>query len=106
MRRISRGSLAALSASQSHADSAADPLAHLEPLFTELADSFESLALNTAALNSIHANLNNFNEDFAAFLYGLKLNAYTTDFVEVRSAFPLLLKTRTDTYVGTNQVKL
>lgn len=71
LRRISRGSLSALSLSQSHA-AAADPLAHLQPLLAEVGDAVDTLAENFAALNMVNASLDSFNENFASFLYGLK----------------------------------
>lgn len=57
-------------------------MAHLSPVFDELADSFDALAENMAALNMVASSLDDFNESFAAFLYGLRVNAYTTDFPE------------------------
>jgi len=49
---------------------------------TELADSFEVLAENFQLLNAVNDELDSFNTAFAAFLYGLKMNAYTTDFTD------------------------
>ena len=77
IRRISRGSL-----SYSLQGGQQDPLDRLAPLFTELADSFEVLAENFQLLNAVNDELDSFNNSFAAYLYGLKMNAYTTDFTD------------------------
>lgn len=83
IRRISRGSLSALAFSQSQRPDRQDPLAHLEPLISELADSLEVLAENFTRLDAINTELDDFNEAFAGFLYGLQMNAYAADFTEV-----------------------
>lgn len=77
IRRISRGSL-----SYSLQGGQQDPLDRLAPLFTELADSFEVLAENFQLMNAVNDELDSFNNSFAAYLYGLKMNAYTTDFTD------------------------
>lgn len=88
LRRISRGSLSALSASRSReVEDGAEPLEHLFHVFAELSEGFEDLAVNFEALNAVCESLDSFNEGFASFLYGLRVNAYTTEFVDVR-AYP------------------
>ncbi|GAA98515.1 uncharacterized protein L969DRAFT_18175 [Mixia osmundae IAM 14324] len=80
IRRISRGSLSALSASRSGANGA--PLAHLESVFGELRDAMEDYSSHMASLCEINNGLDRFNQAFAGYLYGLKMNAYTTEYSE------------------------
>ena len=86
IRRISRGSLSALSASRAgqqsdgHFYEGHSPLAHLAPAFAELSEAVADLAANLKDLDEINDNLNAFNEGFAGFLYGLRMNAYTCAF--------------------------
>jgi DASH complex subunit DAM1 len=91
IRRISRGSLSALALSQSAA-TVHDPLSHLEPVIREVADSLEILTENMASLCQINNDLDDFNEAFAGFLFGLKMNAYAVDFTEVRSPLGSLIR--------------
>jgi hypothetical protein len=58
------------------------PLNTLEPLFAEFSDSMATLEMNIADLQSMHDSLSRFNECFSAFLYGLNINAFCTDFPE------------------------
>lgn len=81
LRRISRGSLRALSASVTEGGHA-DPLAALMPVLGELGDQFQDLKTNMAALGRVDAALSTFNDAFASYLYGLKVNAYTGIFPE------------------------
>jgi len=69
--------LAALSASEF-------PLAGLEPAFAELSDSMADLEANMMHLQLLNESLGRFNENFAAFLYGLNMSAFCVDFPEVR----------------------
>lgn len=85
LRRISASSLRSLSRSQSHAPST-QPLAHLAPLFAEFADAASDLAGNLQGLEALQQKLEGFNEAFAGYLYGIRMNAYAVDFPEVRSA--------------------
>ncbi|KAK9465808.1 DASH complex subunit Dam1-domain-containing protein [Lipomyces arxii] len=66
-----------LSASQT-----AFPLEALIPAFSELSDSLTDLDTNFQYLEIMHENLSRFSESFAAFLYGLELNAWCVDFQE------------------------
>lgn len=84
LRRISRGSLVALSASRTReADLYGPTLGHLAPAFAELAEAVEDLAVNFEALDAINQSLDEFNESFAGLLVGLRVNAYTSEFPEV-----------------------
>ncbi|KAK9896433.1 hypothetical protein P389DRAFT_180216 [Cystobasidium minutum MCA 4210] len=83
LRRISRGSLVALSASRTReADLYGPTLGHLAPAFAELAETIEDLAVNLEALDAINQSLDDFNESFAGLLLGLRANAYTSEFPE------------------------
>ena len=89
LRRISRGSLGALSASRSRPEGSSydgfSALSHLVPVFAELSEGIEDLAVNLAALDEINNDLDAFNEGFAGLLYGLRMNAYTCAFPGVRA---------------------
>ncbi|KAL2853781.1 DASH complex subunit Dam1-domain-containing protein [Aspergillus pseudoustus] len=54
----------------------------LEPQFAELADSMADLEANFMHLQLMHESLTRFSESFAAFLYGLNMNAFCVDFPE------------------------
>ncbi|KAL9126530.1 MAG: hypothetical protein Q9217_004434 [Psora testacea] len=58
------------------------PLESLEPAFAELSDSMADLEANFMHLQMMHESLARFNEGFAAFLYGLNMNAFCVDFPE------------------------
>lgn len=59
------------------------PLEAFEPSFAELSDSMADLELNFMNLQVLNDSLSRFSENFASFLYGLNMNAFTTDFPEV-----------------------
>ncbi|GAA5981878.1 hypothetical protein JCM11641_001928 [Rhodosporidiobolus odoratus] len=88
LRRLSSSSLRtaslshSLSRSQSGAAGAEPPLAHLAPVFAELADAVSDLTANFERLTEMSNNLGEINESFAAFLLGLRANGYTVDFLE------------------------
>lgn len=85
LRRLSASSLRSLSLSHSRnrqASSAEPPLDHLGSIFAELADSLSDLAGNFEALDQANNTLDGFNEAFGAYLYSLRVNAYTVDFDE------------------------
>lgn len=87
LRRLSAPSLRALSLSHSlsrGSTSAEPPLAHLAPVFAELADAVSDLTANCEQLQRVNERLDGFNEAFAAWLFGLRANGYTVDFLEVR----------------------
>ena len=83
LRRISRRSLSALSASRSREADDGPVLTFLEGVFAELSEAIEDLAVNFEALDAINEGLDGFNEGFAGLLYGLRMNAYTSDFIDV-----------------------
>ncbi|GME35594.1 DASH complex subunit Dam1 [Neofusicoccum parvum] len=60
----------------------ATPLEALEPQFAELSDSMADLEANFMHLQLMHESLARFSESFAAFLYGLNMNAFCVDFPE------------------------
>lgn len=62
--------------------STATPLESLEPAFAELSDSMADLEANFMHLQLMHESLARFSESFAAFLYGLNMNAFCVDFPE------------------------
>ncbi|KAL9110119.1 MAG: hypothetical protein Q9227_005313 [Pyrenula ochraceoflavens] len=55
----------------------------LEPQFAELADSMADLEANFMHLQLLNESLGRFSESFAGFLYGLNVNAFCVDFMEV-----------------------
>lgn len=58
------------------------PLDALEPQFAELSDSLVDLESNLLHLQLMHESLSRFSENFAAFLYGLEMNAFVVDWPE------------------------
>ncbi|KAK7529785.1 DASH complex subunit Dam1 [Phyllosticta citribraziliensis] len=62
--------------------STSTPLDNLEPGFAELSDSMADLEANLMHLQLMHESLARFSESFAAFLYGLNMNAFCVDFPE------------------------
>lgn len=58
------------------------PLDTLEPQFAELSDSLADLESNLLHLQLMHESLSRFSENFAAFLYGLEMNAFVVDWPE------------------------
>ncbi|KAJ9475113.1 DASH complex subunit DAM1 [Pseudozyma hubeiensis] len=83
LRRISRGSLNALSHSASKQLSAgATPLSFLQGAMTDLAEEVGVLQLNMTNVEAVHESLHSFNENFAMYIYGLKMNAYCVEWPE------------------------
>ncbi|KAF8537172.1 DASH complex subunit Dam1-domain-containing protein, partial [Trichophaea hybrida] len=58
------------------------PLNALETQFAELADTMVTLESNFQDLQTMHESISRFNENFAAFLFGLNMNAFCIDFPE------------------------
>lgn len=58
------------------------PLDALEPAFAELADGMADLEANLMHVQIMHESIARFNENFAGFLHGLRLNAFCVDFPE------------------------
>lgn len=82
LRRISQGSLFALSRSEQNPD-APHGLGFLEPVMSELVDEAEALQANVEGLQSLSQSLKTFNECFASLLYVMDMNALTTDWPQV-----------------------
>ncbi|KAF9225687.1 hypothetical protein BS17DRAFT_777504 [Gyrodon lividus] len=78
LRRISQGSLFALSRSEQNPD-APHGLGFLEPVMSELVDEAEALHANVQGLRHLSESLRAFNESFAGWLYVMDMNALTTD---------------------------
>lgn len=78
LKRISQGSLFALSRSGRNSD-APHGLGFLEPVMSELVDEAEALQANVDGLRKLSQSLKTFNESFASFLYVMDMNALTTD---------------------------
>ncbi|GAA5898235.1 hypothetical protein JCM6882_000109 [Rhodosporidiobolus microsporus] len=100
LRRLSSSSLRAASLSHSasrapgaHTSSAAPPLAHLAPVFAELADAVSDLTANFEELERANERLSGVNEAFAGWLYGLRANGYTVDFLEAPTKLNFSLAT-------------
>ncbi|GAA5973277.1 hypothetical protein JCM3765_000977, partial [Sporobolomyces pararoseus] len=91
LRRISSHSLRSLSLSHSQSHqlsnsssssntSTTTQLSHLSPLFSELSNSVTDLVENCKNLSLVSKDLDLFNQGFASYLYGLRINGYTFDF--------------------------
>ena len=113
LRRLSQGSLFALSRSQSYPD-APHGLGFLEPALSELVDETEALQANVDGLGKLGESLRVFNESFASWLYVMNMNALTTDWPQVCTYYDScfqsikfasrLLQTRRLYYHGEEQV--
>ncbi|CAD6565486.1 MAG: hypothetical protein CYPHOPRED_005661 [Cyphobasidiales sp. Tagirdzhanova-0007] len=90
-RRISGGSLSALSASRSREADDGPALAHLAGVYAELSEAIEDLAVNFEALDAINEDLGQFNEGLACLLYGLRMNAYTSNIIDAPTALTFQL---------------
>ncbi|KAJ1572104.1 hypothetical protein NDA11_007840 [Ustilago hordei] len=83
LRRISRGSLNALSHSASkQLNAGGTPLSFLQGAMTDLAEEVGVLKLNLENVEAVHESLHSFNENFAMYIYGLKMNAYCVEWPE------------------------
>ncbi|KAI0048841.1 hypothetical protein FA95DRAFT_1557599 [Auriscalpium vulgare] len=101
LRRVSQGSLSALSRSGAHPD-APHGLGFLEPAMAELADEADALHANVDGLRVLGNALQTFNESFASWLYVMNMNALTVEWPEVRmrvALYPVYL----DSWEGTNR---
>lgn len=67
-------------------DATTTPLELLQDDFAELSDAMADLESNFMQLQLMHESLARFSESFAAFLYGMNMNAFCVDFPEVSSA--------------------
>ncbi|EJC99319.1 uncharacterized protein FOMMEDRAFT_113277 [Fomitiporia mediterranea MF3/22] len=97
LRRLSQGSLRALSRSGSFPDAPAG-LGFLEPAMAELADETEALNGNLAGLHALSNSLQAFNDSFASYLYVMEMNALTTDWPQAptESSYELARKRAED----------
>ncbi|KAF3216230.1 hypothetical protein TWF191_009061 [Orbilia oligospora] len=58
------------------------PIESITPFFAELEDGLNILHDNLLQLQQIHENINRFNENFSAMIYGMEMNAFCVDFPE------------------------
>ncbi|KAF3907196.1 hypothetical protein ABW21_db0209188 [Orbilia brochopaga] len=58
------------------------PIESITPFFAELEDAMNILHDNLQQLQQIHENINKFNENFSAMMYGMEMNAFCVDFPE------------------------
>ncbi|EWC45568.1 hypothetical protein DRE_05426 [Drechslerella stenobrocha 248] len=58
------------------------PIESITPFFAELEDAMSILHDNLMQLQQIHENINKFNENFSAMMYGMEINAFCVDFPE------------------------
>ncbi|KAJ7459661.1 DASH complex subunit Dam1-domain-containing protein [Mycena latifolia] len=77
LRRVSQGSLFAVSASDPDAQTSG--LAFLDAAVSEFADETETLQANVESMQHLSESLATFNESFASWLYVMNMNALTTD---------------------------
>lgn len=82
LRPSSRSSLRD-SAQRSLNTPSSNALAGLADGFAELSDAMADLEQNFVQLQLMHESLARFSESFAGFLYGLNMNAFCVDFMEV-----------------------
>lgn len=84
LRRVSRGSLSALSRSN-NGNSAPEGLSFLGPALETLADELDALTQNVEGLNKLGSTLQRFNESFASYLFVQKVNVFCVEWFEVSS---------------------
>ncbi|KAL0960185.1 hypothetical protein HGRIS_011819 [Hohenbuehelia grisea] len=85
LRRISQGSLFALSRSGAYPD-APHGLGFIEPAMSEFVDEAEALQANVEGMKRLSDSLATFNESFASWLYVMQMNALTTDWPQAPTA--------------------
>ncbi|KDQ54382.1 hypothetical protein JAAARDRAFT_182333 [Jaapia argillacea MUCL 33604] len=78
LRRVSQGSLRALSRSTAFPD-APYGLGFIEPAMAELVDEVEALQANIEGLKGLSESLGTFNEAFSSYLYMMKMNSLTVE---------------------------
>ncbi|TFY70591.1 hypothetical protein EVG20_g2412 [Dentipellis fragilis] len=93
LRRVSQGSLFALSRSGTHPD-APHGLGFLEPAMAELADEADALLSNVEGLRALGDSLQTFNESFASWLYVMNMNALTVDWPQAPTDASFILARR------------
>jgi DASH complex subunit DAM1 len=82
LRPSSRNSLRTSQQAIQSAPAETHALALLEPQFAELSDGMADLEANLLHMQLMHESLARFSESFAAFLYGMNMNAFCVDFPE------------------------
>jgi DASH complex subunit DAM1 len=87
LRRVSQGSLSA-SASLSSSHPAPSTVSQtgldfLAPALSDLVDEIEGLHANLLGIGQLSTSLGVFNEGFAGFLYGLRMNAFSVEWPQV-----------------------
>ncbi|KAI0299440.1 DASH complex subunit Dam1-domain-containing protein [Multifurca ochricompacta] len=93
LRRVSQGSLFALSRSGANPD-APHGLGFLEPALAELADEAEALRANVDGLRALSVSLDTFNEAFSSWLYVMNMNALTVEWPEAPTEASFILAKR------------
>ncbi|KAI0057124.1 hypothetical protein BV25DRAFT_1812878 [Artomyces pyxidatus] len=93
LRRVSQGSLFALSRSGAHPE-APHGLGFLEPAMAELADEVDALHSNVDGLRALGDALQTFNESFASWLYVMNMNALTVEWPEAPTDASFILAKR------------
>lgn len=86
IKRISQGSLRALSHSTSYPD-APHALGFLTPALAELTDEMQTLQSHTQGLRNLENSLTRFNESFASWLYVQNMASLTLDWTQVHFFF-------------------
>ncbi|KAE8839038.1 hypothetical protein PTNB73_02943 [Pyrenophora teres f. teres] len=82
LRASSRSSLRDSSQRGRAASASGNALEGLQDGFAELSDAMADLEQNFLQLQLMHESLARFSESFAAFLYGMNMNAFCVDFPE------------------------
>ncbi|KAF7365402.1 hypothetical protein MVEN_00412700 [Mycena venus] len=83
LRRVSQGSLFAVSASDPDAQS--EGVAFLDAFVEDLADETDHLQTNVENMRELSQSLATFNESFSSWLYVMNMNALTVDWPQVRA---------------------
>jgi len=89
--------------STSHVLPAPTSLESLAPQFQDLSEAMAELAEHYKDEDLLCSQLDSFNQSFSAFLYGLKMNAYTSDFKDIASSVSFeMAKAREEQVPATN----
>lgn len=97
IKRISQGSLRALSRSSSYPD-APHGLGFLTPALAELTEEMQTLQSHTQGLRNLENSLTRFNESFASWLYVQNMASLTLDWTQVH--FFLIDSTRAQPHLS------
>ncbi|KAJ7075873.1 hypothetical protein B0H15DRAFT_916512 [Mycena belliarum] len=92
LRRVSQGSLFAVSASDPDAQSSGTGF--LDAVIAEFADETETLHANVENMKHLSDSLATFNESFASWLYVMNMNALTTDWLQAPTDASFVLAKR------------